>query len=531
MSSMDEVWAAMKRENDVRPVAFRAKPPKDAPSTKAKKAKKPLTAMAMAKEDAARSIEVTTADETSRDGDLDELGDDVAAMTLTADDILIKHQRDLNCLSDEQQGVRKRAISVLSAVVAAAPPSILPALFPSFAKPLFKRFNDPVEKVRDTSIQLTTTFLLHHDNLLPILPYLMPAVVTRLGSPWSFDEKLQVFIASETLRAAHERGRIFVPEADVGPYKKPREPSEEVRGHLITLLHTLLEVLFAQQASSLLNAYVYDILCVLVLGVHDHCPDVAIRSCDALVPLSHNMVSVLKHFSVALVRACKHLLEHRMARVRVAAMRCIRDLVMVPNVEKCKGSGTEAIADLVAYQDENIIPVSAFYTHEVKVNVFAKLDQDANVSVRRAFYETIMAWLTHLPDRYDHEPRLMPYLLSAVADECAEISQLAMATIEALGKRYALEHPDDVIERTQYAVDGSAFCNFEAPYPSPFPGRPSLGTRLYIRGRCRRFINTLLRELSHWQGPSGCMPRDCCCAFSSTAKTRSRSTCTTWWRI
>jgi hypothetical protein len=77
-------------------------------------------------------------------------------------------------------------------------------------------------------------------------------------------------------------------------------------------------------------------------------------------------------------------------------------------------AGTEAIADLVAHQDENVIPVAAFYTHEVKVNLFAKLDQDPNMSVRKSFYETVMVWLMDLPDRYDHESRLMPYLLRCV---------------------------------------------------------------------------------------------------------------------
>ncbi|OQS01221.1 hypothetical protein ACHHYP_01791, partial [Achlya hypogyna] len=483
---VDEVWAAMKRENNARPVAFVAKPPKDAASKKPKKPKAP------AKADAARPTTRVTA------GDLDDLGDDLVAMASSAADILAKYQRDLNCLSDEQQGVRKRAMETLHRVVEAAPPNLLPALFPSFAKPLFKRFNDPVERVRELSLRTSILFLAVHDNMLPILPYLVPAVMNRIGSTWVFDEKLQTFVSNQALRAAHERGRVFLSEADAGPYKKPREPSEEVRVLVLTLVRTVLDALFARQAASLLNAYVYDILCLLVYGVHDPCPDANVLACSSLVHLGYNMVSVVKHFSVALVRTTMHLLTHRLSRVRVAAMHCIRDLVLVPNIDKCKGSGTEAIADLVGHQDENVIPVAAFYTHEVKINVFAKLDQDGSVAVRKAFYDTVAVWLEDLPDRYDHEARLMP----AVADDCPDIAAAAMATIERLGTRHAAEHPDDVIERTQYAVDGSAFCNFDAPYPAPFPGRPGLGTRLYIRGRCRRFINTLLRELSHWQGPT-----------------------------
>ncbi|OQR98880.1 hypothetical protein THRCLA_06647 [Thraustotheca clavata] len=491
---MDQVWEEMKMENGVRPVEFRVKLPKEH-----KKKPKKTIMNRVGKEDTQRMGEVCS---TFNHGDLDEIGDDTTLLMLSPEEILTKYQRDINCLSDEQLGVRKRAMETIANVIFMIPSEYLPKVFPTFAKPLFKRFNDPVEKVRTLSLRVTTQFIQYHDNLLAILPYLMPAVVNRVGSSWTFDEKLHNFISNEELRSAHERGRIFLAEKDANVYKKPREPSEEVRLLLYKLLHTLLENLFSRNAASLLNAYIYDIICILVYGVHDPFPDAKIQSCQTLVLLGHNMVSVMKHFAIALVRTSKHLLQHRLSKVRIAAILCIRDLVQVPNVEKCKGAGTEAIADLVAHQDENIIPVAAFYTHEIKVNLFAMLDQDNNVSVRKAFYETITAWLIELPDRYDHESRLMPYLLSAVADECPDISFRAMQTIDILGARHAKEHPDDVIERTQYAVDGNTFCNFDSTYPPPFTCRPRLGTRLYIRGRCRRFINTLLRELSHWQGPT-----------------------------
>ncbi|KAF0756401.1 hypothetical protein AaE_004645 [Aphanomyces astaci] len=402
----------------------------------------------------------------------------------------------------------------LQASLAGVDTVTLHAVFPTFAKPLFKRFNDPVEKVRDSSVRLSIRFVAGYPDLLPILPYLMPAIANRIGSTWDYDEKLNIFVQDAVLLAAHNRGRLFVPEADVQRIK-PREPSEEVRLLFVELLQTLLATTFDQNASSLLNAYVYDIIRVLVYGLHDSFPSVVIKTCETLVLLSLNLVSVVKHFAVALVRATKHLLEHRLAKVRVAAMLCIRTLVMVPNVDKCKGAGTEAIMDLVAHQDDSVIPVAAFYTAEIKVNLFAKLDQDGNVLVRQTFFDTITIWLLQLPDRYDYESRLMPYLLRyylfllnfatlhhAVADDCPSISSNAIDTIDILGKRHAAEHPDEVIERTQYAVDGGLFCNFTKPYPAPFSGRPSLGTRLYIRGRCRRFINTLLRELNHWQGPT-----------------------------
>ncbi|CAK4608439.1 unnamed protein product [Aphanomyces euteiches] len=485
---MDDVWEAMKRENAV---ANPMRKKKSNNMTKSTTTKAPVAS----KNQASTRHDVQVIEKI----DLDSLVP--VGTSLSPEELVGKCQRDLNSLSDEQQGVRKRAVESLAKILANVDTPMLHATFPSFAKPLFKRFNDPIEKVRDTSIRLTIRFLTGYHDLLPLLPYLMPAVANRIGSTWVYDEKLNIFSQDATLLAAHNRGRLYLPESDV-PRIKPREPSEEIRLLFHNLIHTLLQTTFDHHAASLLNAYVYDIICVIVHGLHDSFPDANIRACETLTLLSLNLVSVIKHFAVALVRASKHLLEHRLSKVRVAAMLCIRTVVMVPNVDKCKGAGTEAIVDLLAHQDENVIPVAAFYSAEVKVNLFAKLDQDANVVVRQTFFDTVMIWLTDLPDRYDYESRLMPYLLSAVADECPLISAKAIETIDRLGKRHAVEHPDDVIERTQYAVDGSLFCNFQLPYPPPFSGRPSLGTRLYIRGRCRRFINTLLRELSNWQGPT-----------------------------
>jgi hypothetical protein len=213
------------------------------------------------------------------------------------------------------------------------------------------------------------------------------------------------------------------------------------------------------------------------------------------------MVSVMKHFSVAMVRAAKNLLLHRLARVRIAGIDTIRALVTCPNRDKCKGSGTEAIADLIGHRDENVIPISAFYTTEIRLNYFAKLDQDANALVRKAFFDTISDWMTNLPDRYDHESRLMPYLLSAVSDENNEISRDAMQTLAFLGRRYEDEHGEEILEMKQYGVDGkNPSYNYHKQLPSPFlDHRPSLGTRLYVRGRARRFLNPVLRELNNWQ--------------------------------
>jgi hypothetical protein len=45
-------------------------------------------------------------------------------------------------------------------------------------------------------------------------------------------------------------------------------------------------------------------------------------------------------------------------------------------------------------------------------------------------------WLLNLPDRMDHDTRLLPYLLNGLADPNPEIAASALKTIEDLGIQY-----------------------------------------------------------------------------------------------
>lgn len=431
-------------------------------------------------------------------------------------------QRELNRLTDERNSVRKRAARALelhflrepndkqqeeqsSATVATQSPAspdeqtVATTVFSELARPLFKRFNDPVESVREVCIRVATKFLRTESDLLLHIPYLIPAIVRRIDSQYAYDEENQSFSRDQFLQDAFKRGRIYV-DADQVPRLKPGEPSEEIRLLFLQLIDALLTNAFEQRASSILHAYIFDLLLVLVASLHDDFHDVNIHACRLLTKLSHHMVSVLKHFSVALVRTMKDLLLHRLARVRMTAIEAIQALVSCPNFEKCKGSGTEAIVDLLGHRDENVIPVAAFYTTEVRLNYFAKLDQDPNVLVRTAFFGMIGDWLQHLPDRFDHESRLMPYLLSAVSDEHDGIAQQALETLEFLGKRFEEEQGEEVLEFKQYGMDGrNPSYNYTKRLPKPFDKqRPSLGARLYVRGRARRFLGPILRELCNW---------------------------------
>lgn len=134
--------------------------------------------------------------------------------------------------------------------------------------------------------------------------------------------------------------------------------------------------------------------------------------------------------------------------------------------------------------------------------------------------------------RYDHQTRLLPYVLNAIADEAKvsavvstfccvpkrsrtklsfrsyndgvvvlsknlpntllrppkAVSATAIETLSKCGAEYEREHQDDIIERRQFGIDGDSRANHSKPLPRPFSGRPRIGDRLYVRSNTRRFL-------------------------------------------
>ncbi len=67
---------------------------------------------------------------------------------------------------------------------------------------------------------------------------------------------------------------------------------------------------------------------------------------------------------------------------------------------------------LVGFRDPNVVPINAFFEYTTNINYFAILIKDSKITVREFFIRCLGDWLISLPDRYDHEPRLAPYLIS-----------------------------------------------------------------------------------------------------------------------
>ena len=64
---------------------------------------------------------------------------------------------------------------------------------------------------------------------------------------------------------------------------------------------------------------------------------------------------------------------------------------------------------LTGYRDPNSVAISEFYEPSNNYNYLALYVAHDHINVREAFLRVVGDWMTTLPDRYDHEARLIPY--------------------------------------------------------------------------------------------------------------------------
>ena len=149
-------------------------------------------------------------------------------------------------------------------------------------------------------------------------------------------------------------------------------------------------------------ALIYDDACTRVhvfvqAFVVDPFPDLRLAGCELLVSFNARMPDLMKHFAVGFVKALRTGLDHRHSRVRIGTLAAVSSCVMCEDRAKRKGAGSAGIHDLVAFQDPNSVSVSAFYRIDAKVNYFAKLSIDGNVTVRCPGKSRVLCW--RLPHR------------------------------------------------------------------------------------------------------------------------------------
>ena len=205
-------------------------------------------------------------------------------------------------------------------------------------------------------------------------------------------------------------------------------------------------------------------------------------------------------------------LTHRRSKVRVATLRALRALM------HC--GAHETILDLCAFKHPNLVPIKAFYGEDRKVNYFGKLALDSCAPVRLAFVETLGDWMTTLVERADHEPRLLPYVMSAAADEAAAVRDAAAALLAALGAQYEREHEKDLKATMTHARPSTSASSILSDAMTAMAAirairatrsrasflsaavrvsARSLGARVLVKNNFPAVVNPILAEMMGWQ--------------------------------
>lgn len=153
---------------------------------------------------------------------------------------------------------------------------------------------------------------------------------------------------------------------------------------------------------------------------------------------------------------------------------------------------------LIGFRDPNSVPIKAFYEPMNNINYFATLSEDPKFQVRDTFIRRCGDWLIKLPDRYDHHPRLIPYIVSGLFDEVEELRTTSYEILEEAGSLEEKEKEKDLRDDKQFGIDSEwtqngALANL--PLPHPFPKRPCLGARILVRSHVRKYWKAMYGEI------------------------------------
>jgi hypothetical protein len=372
----------------------------------------------------------------------------------------------------------------------------------SVGKDLFACLSDKAERCRLLATKCISELCHIGIDISRTLGYLLPCIFSKFDFA-SYDPDAELFVHNFDQHLFYNRGGAMQRQDKMKVDMRSSEPSEEVRLGYCDILSSVITSCSHSGSMSLLDPYFTDIVLTLhSCFVADPCDDVKFAAgmiLSKVVQFNEWEVGA-KHFATAIARSAIPLLRHRKAKIRIISLELFEKSVCVPFREKKKGAGTDAINDLIGFKDDNIIPIAAFYKSEcaLRVNVLAEISADSNCRMRRKCCQVLTNFMCHLPDRYDHQQKLLPYILLFHEDDDDHIRDMALNCIHTRGQQYEEEHYDEIVERVQFGVDGDSRCNHIDPLPSPFDGRPKLAERLFVRGNSKRFLEVLLNELGNW---------------------------------
>jgi hypothetical protein len=357
-------------------------------------------------------------------------------------------QRDLNCLSDLDRAVRKRAIVKLHHQVSATSSdqwtSELQDLFhreQSWRK-LIVMLGDPSDVCREKALAVVGLYLSAAQADAPFMHQLVDALKQRMGVG-----------ASAVL-----------------------ESSEELRCGLAEFTATSL----APRAVK--YAMVEDVALLLVQFLGDAFHEAKKQACRGIVVVAEQCTTEhLADVYVKLLDGCVEALRHSHSRVRAAALNALSAVVQrvsVPN-------------ELVGSQ---LVPA------------MQGVAADRSPELRAACFRACAAWLIAQIDLRggpnESFQRLLPVLLLGLTDDADSVASATLTLVEEVGATYcAKQHPSgsdgDSTHETEEEVE--AACKIAAAnLPPPFSPRPSAAARQMMRREVQNVLPSVLKDAHEW---------------------------------
>ena len=285
---------------------------------------------------------------------------------------------------------------------------------------------------------------------------------------------------------------VMRPQPGQKPYVMTRfiEKSEPVRQELLELVGVIIS--FAEE--DILGGYINDIVDILRTFLMDPFSQIQIRACQITAEFSSRYNELLYNFGQILCRALLTPLCGKKSPIIIAALEAMREVLYIGTWK----FSVFCMEILTGYRDPNSVAIKEFYEPSHNYNYLAIFINHPNISVRECFLRIVGDWMTTLPDRYDHEARLIPYLLSGLFDRQEEMQESTLEVMEEIGVALERDKEQQFREEKQFGVhppwsyDGKLF---NLPLPSPFKTRPRLGCQNLVKNRMGVLIHPIQREL------------------------------------
>ncbi|XP_062607964.1 dynein axonemal assembly factor 5-like [Saccostrea cucullata] len=236
------------------------------------------------------------------------------------------------------------------------------------------------------------------------------------------------------------------------------EPSEEIRLMLSEFLTQIVEF-----SGKKLSVYLDDIIRILQRTIIDPFPDVKKESCRCTSKVAKTIPEYFHMQSESLIKPLVMTITHQHAKVRTLVVETIGDVLQY-------GNG-KSMDNVVSHLAQRLF--------------------DDSPAVRKAVVKVVGGWLLDLPDRYSFHHKLIPLLLTGLADTQPEIVELADSLWYDAGLKYEQENEGELKDQLDFSKEKPAH------YP-PNVERPNLGCRVLIMRHLSKILPALMKDVTDW---------------------------------